>query len=52
MNSAFVGNDKENIQNLVDALISELDETVFRSGTLRVTYYEDETPRFTRGKYV
>ena len=51
MNSAFVGNEKENLQNLVDALIGELGETVFKSGTLRATFYEDETPRFTRGKY-
>ena len=49
MNSAFVGDEKENLQNLVDALIGELGETVFTSGTLRATFYEDETPRFTRG---
>ena len=52
MNSAFVGNEKENLQNLVDALIGELGETVFTSGTLRATFYEDETPRFTRGNKV
>ena len=52
MNSAFVGNEKENLQNLVDALIGEMEETVFKAGTLRATFYEDETPRFTRGKYL
>ena len=50
MNSAFVGNAKENLQNLVVALIAELGETVFKSGTLRANFYEDEIPRFTRGK--
>ena len=52
MNSAFVGNAKENVQNLVVALIAELGETVFKSGTLRANFYEDEIPRFTRGKNI
>ena len=52
MNSAFVGNEKENLQNLVEALIAELAESVFKSGTIRAIFYENETPRFTKGKVI
>lgn len=49
MNTGFVSGDRETIQNLVDSLVLELDETVFTLGKLAVSFYVDENPRFTKG---
>ena len=52
LNNDFIGNDKAVIENLVNNLIVELDQTLFTSGTLRVIFYEDEYPRFSKGTYI
>ena len=51
MNSGFVGRNKEPLKNLINSLIAGLDEAVFKSGVLGVTFFEDEIPRFTKGMY-
>ena len=51
INSGFVGRDNEAVKNLIDSLISGLDEAVYKTGSLGITYYQDEMPRFNKCNY-
>ena len=49
MSDDFIQSQAENVQDLVESLISELKETTFQSGKIEASFHQNELPRFTNG---
>ena len=47
MSDDFIQSQAENVQDLVESLISELKETTFQSGKIEASFHQNELPRFT-----